>query len=205
MGKRFYIALTIFTIYLLTFPVTMGLLWVGIDHLSPTISFIVKIIITINTAILYAVTIREGTSIILDKINKRLPFYYDDGGRSIYFKGQVGDCAVRAIAIALKKDYMDVYNDFKVLIKEKGSQKDEDPGKGVFVETIRTYLSKNGYKYIHRKGSLSKDNPEIIKTGTIIYCLENHLVTLKEGVVCDIFNSSGKNTLIQGYFIKKKR
>ena len=33
-----------------------------------------------------------------------LEFSYNDGGRSKYFKGEAGDCVVRAIAIATDSD-----------------------------------------------------------------------------------------------------
>lgn len=40
----------------------------------------------------------------------KLSYIYDDGGRSEYFDhSHVGDCVVRAFAIASKSDYMDVY------------------------------------------------------------------------------------------------
>ena len=43
-------------------------------------------------------------------------FVYNDGGRSNYFKATgVGDCAVRAIAIAAELDYKKVYDDLKEL------------------------------------------------------------------------------------------
>ena len=45
-----------------------------------------------------------------------MEFIYNDGGRSKYFKAKnVGDCAIRAIAIATDKDYKEVYNDLKKL------------------------------------------------------------------------------------------
>ena len=39
-----------------------------------------------------------------------MKFNYNDGGRSKYFKGQAGDCVTRAIAIATRMDYKEVYN-----------------------------------------------------------------------------------------------
>ena len=35
----------------------------------------------------------------------------NDGGRSKYFKGTASDCAARAMAIALNKDYKECYNE----------------------------------------------------------------------------------------------
>jgi len=39
-----------------------------------------------------------------------LNFTYSDGGRSNYFKGEAGDCVVRAIAIATEIDYKVIYD-----------------------------------------------------------------------------------------------
>lgn len=43
-------------------------------------------------------------------------YQYNDGGRSKYFKAKgVGDCAIRAIAIATRQDYLAVYDALKAL------------------------------------------------------------------------------------------
>ena len=50
----------------------------------------------------------------------------DDGGRSDYFpKGKSGDCAVRSIAIATGKDYLEMYNlvNETAKIERRGSRK----------------------------------------------------------------------------------
>lgn len=39
-------------------------------------------------------------------------FVYDDGGRSRYFKGEAGDCAVRALSILTGEDYKKIYTSF---------------------------------------------------------------------------------------------
>jgi len=39
-----------------------------------------------------------------------LNFIYSDGGRSNYFKGEAGDCVVRAISIATEIDYKVIYD-----------------------------------------------------------------------------------------------
>nr|DAH56645.1 MAG TPA: hypothetical protein [Caudoviricetes sp.] len=45
-----------------------------------------------------------------------MKYEYSDGGRSKYFKAKgVGDCAIRAVAIATQTDYLEVYNAFKKL------------------------------------------------------------------------------------------
>ena len=45
-----------------------------------------------------------------------MDFVYNDGGRAAAgYKGRVGDCVVRAIAIATQKPYQDVYDAINVL------------------------------------------------------------------------------------------
>ena len=44
-----------------------------------------------------------------------MKYNYNDGGRSQYFKGDAGDCVVRAIAIASSLDYKKVYDDLHKL------------------------------------------------------------------------------------------
>jgi hypothetical protein len=51
-------------------------------------------------------------------------FYYSDGGRAAAgFKGETGDCVVRAIAIATEKDYREVYRDLARLNKQFGGKR----------------------------------------------------------------------------------
>lgn len=38
-------------------------------------------------------------------------FIFNDGGRSHYFKGRAGDCATRAMSIALELDYKLCYDE----------------------------------------------------------------------------------------------
>ena len=39
-----------------------------------------------------------------------MEYIYDDGGRSLYFKGKTGDCVCRSIAIASGRDYKEIYD-----------------------------------------------------------------------------------------------
>ena len=47
---------------------------------------------------------------------KRLTWVYDDGGREAAgFKGYANDCVTRAIAIAMRRDYREVYDEINEL------------------------------------------------------------------------------------------
>ena len=52
-----------------------------------------------------------------------LDFRFHDGGRSNYFKGEAGDCVVRAIAIATNTDYKVVYDELFQINKDYVAKK----------------------------------------------------------------------------------
>ena len=54
-----------------------------------------------------------------------LNFIYSDAGRSNYFKGEAGDCVVRAITHATGKDYKEVYDELFQINKDYLSKKND--------------------------------------------------------------------------------
>lgn len=69
-----------------------------------------------------------------------MKWVYDDGGRSKYFDAKdVGDCAIRSIAIATGKDYLEVYNDLKALNGGKSCRN------GTPKKVDKQYLLNNGW------------------------------------------------------------
>jgi hypothetical protein len=50
-------------------------------------------------------------------------FVENDGGRSLYFKGEAGDCVTRSIAIASGLDYKFVYDSLFKTIREVKNNK----------------------------------------------------------------------------------
>ncbi len=69
-----------------------------------------------------------------------MEFIYNDGGRSNYYRAtSVGDCAVRAIAIATEEDYKVVYSKLKTL-NSGSSCRNGTPKK-----VSRKYLSEIGW------------------------------------------------------------
>lgn len=68
---------------------------------------------------------------------KQLKVNITDGGRSKYFKGKVGDCVTRAIAIATQKDYKEVYDTIKNITKQS-------PRNGVSKENTRKVMQHFG-------------------------------------------------------------
>ena len=118
-----------------------------------------------------------------------MEFIYNDGGRSKYFKGTAGDCAVRAIAIATGIDYLEIYNQLKQLVgKSCRNGTPKDAGKEL--------LKRLGWKRVTTmkigEGCKMHLTENEIPPGTIIVQLSKHLVCVKDKVVQDTYNSSIK-------------
>lgn len=127
---------------------------------------------------------------------------YDDGGRSKYFKAQnVGDCAVRAIAIAADLDYLQVYNDLKKLNKGLSCRNGTPP------KITKAYLKQLGYTWIPTMtiGSgwrvhLKEDE---LPKGTLIVRLSGHIACIKDGVLYDTHDCSRDGTrCVYGIWMK---
>jgi hypothetical protein len=139
---------------------------------------------------------------------------YNDGGRKkAGYKGDAGDCAVRAIAIATGKPYQEVYDRINEISKSERTGK-RKKGKssartGVFRDTFKKYLEAElGWKWtptmfigqgcrIHlREGELPK--------GTLIVNLSKHYAAVINGIVQDTHDPSrGGERCVYGYWNKE--
>ena len=122
-------------------------------------------------------------------------FIYDDGGRENYYKGKnVGDCAVRAIAIALERDYKQVYDDLKKL------NNGESCRNGTPKKVWKKYLTQNGWHTLSGVCEIGQDyklhicdddlKHYINKYDTMILNVSRHLTTIKNGALRDTYDSS---------------
>ena len=133
-----------------------------------------------------------------------MKFKYNDGGRSKYFKADnVGDCVTRAIAIALNKDYKEVYDELNKMAKKESTKrhrghKRSQSRNGVFKETWKRYLAKAGWVHVSTcaigstKGKLRFVDGALPEQGTYIVQLSRHLTTLVDGVINDTYDCSKK-------------
>lgn len=130
-----------------------------------------------------------------------MKWIYDDGGRSRYFKGFAGDCAIRAVAIASGEDYKKVYNEFKDLNDGK-SCRDGTPPK-----VTKKYMKLHGWKWQATMGigtgcrvHLKADE---LPGGVIIARVTGHIVCVKDGVIYDTHDCSRRETrCVYGYWYK---
>ncbi len=133
-----------------------------------------------------------------------MKFIKNDGGRSKAFpqaKKRIGDCVIRSIAIATKKDYKVVWNDLFSLSKENGHFPNDD-------ENCIAYIEKLGYQRIKFGKKLVRINSKHIpKDATIICHVRRHWVTMVNGDIHDTWdsrkNSIGDYSRVFSYYIKK--
>lgn len=118
-------------------------------------------------------------------------YIYDDGGRHKYYRmkfkkdKQVGDCVIRALAIATEMDYQDVRLEIWETSFENGSMPD-DP------INFREFLQKRGFIKVKKiQGYCLGDYP-ISKNETHVVELARHLVCLDEGLVRDTWDCRRK-------------
>lgn len=133
----------------------------------------------------------------------QLQFQFNDGGRHKYYKAKnVGDCVTRAIAIATKMDYKDVYNLIKRYTKDS-------PRNGVRKTIIKRIMKDLGYEWIPTMAISSGCTThlaygEIPMDKTIICSCSGHLVAVINGVVNDTYDCTrGASRCVYGYWIIK--
>ena len=129
-------------------------------------------------------------------------FIYSDGGRSKYFKAQdVGDCAIRAIAIATGKDYLEVYNALKALNGGKSCRN------GTPKKVDKAYIRSLGWNWVPTmtigSGCHVHLNQSELPSGTLIVQVSGHLTCVKDGVIYDTYNPSRDGErCVYGYWMK---
>lgn len=131
-----------------------------------------------------------------------MKWVYDDGGRSQYFKADnVGDCAIRAIAIASGEDYKEIYKELKALNKGKSCRDGTPPN------VTKKYMKLHGWKWQATMGIGTGCKvhlrPEELPMGTLVVRVTGHIVCVKDGVIYDTHDCSRHGTrCVYGYWYK---
>ena len=133
----------------------------------------------------------------------KLQFIYNDGGRSNYWKCKnVGDCVVRALAIATSINYKEVYNTIKKITNES-------PRNGVRHKYLQKVMKYFGGIWIPLSGIGTGCKAhlavnEIPMKGKLICNLSKHVTAVIDGVNYDTYDSSREGTrCVYGYWIVK--
>ena len=143
----------------------------------------------------------------------------DDGGRAAAgYKGKVGDCVIRSIAIATNLSYRKIYDDlyklnenFRTKSKTKLAKslklKNDSPRNGTHRPVFKEYLKNLGWNWTPTmfigqgcKVHLKKDE---LPGGTLIVSCSRHITVVKDGVLHDTYDCSRNGTrCVYGYWKK---
>ena len=132
-----------------------------------------------------------------------MDWVYDDGGRSKYFKAKdVGDCVIRAVAIATGRDYLEVYNEIKALNKGE-SCRNGTPGK-----VAKKYINSLGFEWVPTmhigSGCQVHLREDELPGGTLIVVVSGHYTCVMDGVLFDTHDCTRDGTrCVYGYWIVK--
>jgi hypothetical protein len=146
-----------------------------------------------------------------------MQFIFSDGGRATAgFKGETGDCVTRAIAIATRMPYVEVYN----LVNQfaNGTVKTKRSGKvlrssarvGVYKDTTRAVMEHLGWRWVPTmavgRGCTTHLKAEELPKGRIIVKVSRHLAAVIDGVLFDTHDCSRDGTrCVYGYYTKKEQ
>ena len=143
----------------------------------------------------------------------------DDGGRAeAGYKGKVGDCVVRSIAIVTGYSYQKVYDDlykeneeFRITSRTKLArslkQKNDTPRTGTHRVVLKRYLKNLGWNWTPTmfigqgcKVHLKKSE---LPSGTLLVSCSKHITVVKEGILHDTYDCSRNGTrCVYGYWKK---
>jgi hypothetical protein len=135
---------------------------------------------------------------------------FDDGGRAAAgYKGNTGDCAVRAIAITTGRPYSEVYDEINRIAKTERPKKNgriSNSRTGVFTHTVEKYLASLGAKWVATMGIGTGCkvhlNAKELPKGRIIARCSKHYAAVIDGVIHDLHDCSRDGTrCVYGYWI----
>jgi hypothetical protein len=141
-------------------------------------------------------------------------FVYNDGGREAAgYKGKAGDCVCRAIAIAARLPYQEVYDR---LAEGNASQRKSKRSKGTRIRSARNginttrkwfkdYMLELGFVWTPTMhiGSGCKVHlkADELPSGRLVCNVSKHQVTVIDGVINDTYDCSRKGTrCVYGYW-----
>ena len=137
-----------------------------------------------------------------------MKYIYNDGGRKdAGYKGDAGDCTVRAIAIATKIPYQKVYDGLWNLNKNQyGKLRGASPRNGgTKIATIRKYMDSIGWKWTPTmqvgSGCTTHLKKDELPKGRIVARVSKHLTAVIDGVNHDTWKQDRNGTrCVYGYW-----
>ena len=132
-----------------------------------------------------------------------IEFALDDGGREAAgFKGQTGDCAVRAAAIATGLSYQTVYDCVNCLAqaeRPRGKKKRSSSREGVWPRTLGRFLEENmGFAW-HPTMEIGSGcqvhlRADELPAGRLVVRVSRHYAAVIDGVLHDLQDCSRNGT-----------
>lgn len=146
-------------------------------------------------------------------MTKQKIWNYNDGGRKeAGYKGNTGDCGVRAIAIATKKSYQEVYDLVNWYGKNWERKSKRRSGKssardGIYGSTFKKIMLDLGWKWqatmLIGSGCKVHLKADELPKGRIICNVSKHYVAVVDGIIQDTYDCSRDGTrCVYGYFYK---
>jgi len=139
-----------------------------------------------------------------------IPFTPADGGRSTAgYRGNAGDCATRAIAIATDRPYREVYDLVNSYASNErtGRRKrgKSNARKGVYIRTMRKIMADLGWTWnsaMHIGSGCSMHlRADEVPEGRVIVRLSRHHAAVIDGVLYDTHDCSREGTrCVYGYW-----
>ena len=153
-------------------------------------------------------------------LQQTFPLQLNDGGRvKAGFKGGVGDCVVRSIAIAAKLPYIKVYEDLRIAnanyaalrndrLAKRLNNMGSSPRNGNHRNVFHDYIVNLGFDWVPTMkvgaGCRVHLRPSELPQGVLIVKVSKHLTTIIDGVIQDTHDPSrGGKRCVYGYYIKK--
>lgn len=139
---------------------------------------------------------------------------YNDGGRAAAgYKGQTGDCTVRAIAICMQRPYQEVYDEINEWAKRQRKSKkrtgNSSSREGIYSPTIRRYMASKGWEWVSTMGIGTGCTVHLRETelpsGRIMVNVSKHITSVIDGVIHDIYNPDRDGSrCVYGYWTEPK-
>ncbi len=135
-----------------------------------------------------------------------MTWVFDDGGREAAgFRGNAGDCVVRAIAIATGLPYRQVYDALSDLNASRRKNPERSARNGSYRREYQTLMEQLGWEWTPTmrvgSGCTTHLRADELPPGRIVARLSRHTSAVIDGVIHDTFDPSRDGTrCVYGYF-----
>lgn len=136
--------------------------------------------------------------------SQRLPFIFDDGGRSESgFRGKADDCVVRAVAIATELPYAEVYAAIAKGVGAEPGSKGATARRGVHTRRkwFRDFMCDLGFTWVPTmfvgQGCRTHLSQGELPMGRLVVKVSKHTSAVIDGVIRDTFDPSRETKLIE--------